>query len=111
MPPHNSSGGRAWRSTGLSFTPETGDPPGPASRRGGQTGAEQFARPRGGLPAGQEGVVRVVVLPLAVAPREQDVVPREPVADEGHVFGPGVVVDDVGVRQVHLVGRPNRVAR
>src|SRR4051795_6976201 len=58
---------------------------------------------------GDEGVVGVVVLPLAVPPGENDVVLREPGTDPLHVLRSTVIVDDVGYRQIHLVGGPDRI--
>jgi len=64
----------------------------------------KLERGLGGFPAGQKGVIRIVVFPLAVAASEDDVVREQPVANEGDVGGAGVVVDDVGEWKIELIG-------
>ena len=63
------------------------------------------------LLAGEEGVVGVVVLPLAVAAGQHDVLRRQPLADQRHVLGRGVVVDDVGDAACPPGCRPDRIVR
>src|SRR5581483_1013336 len=65
----------------------------------------------GRAPAGEEGVVGVVVRPFAVAAGEDDVSLAEPAPDAFDVRGSRMVIHDVRVRQIELVRHPYGIFR
>src|SRR6476659_6644945 len=61
------------------------------------------------LLAGDERMIRVVVLPFGVAARQHDILSRQPVANQFHVLGAIVVVHHIRDRHIDLVGCPDRI--
>src|SRR5437899_9881909 len=54
-------------------------------------------------------MVGVVILPLAVSSRQNDVVLQQPVADQLDAFGAAMIIDHVGSGQVHDGARPDGI--
>ena len=56
-------------------------------------------------------MVGVVVLPFAIAARQNNVVLQQPVANEIHILGAVVVVNHISARHIYLVRHPDRIVR
>src|SRR5262249_51046174 len=63
----------------------------------------------GGLLSGDEGMVGVVVFPLAVTAGEQDVALAEPFTQTRHGRSPAVIVDHIRIGQIALRRREDRI--
>src|SRR4051794_39063068 len=61
--------------------------------------------------AREECVVGVVVLPFAIAARQNDILLREPFADQADIAGTGVIVNDICMGQIDLGASPDRIIR